>query len=232
MPTTTCWSSVRGKVARSTKNNECGAPVAGAKNTLVTNGFTTIEFAPEFEDGEEMSLKRADGRFAYLFKDDDQLKWFNVTITATGVNPDWLAMILGQPLVLDSAGNAVGLRIGQVVGTDWGLEVWTDIPGVACTTGRPYGYFLAPWLHGGRLASFSIQNGSAEFKIENARTQAGSQWGTGPYNVDLHDAVDPEDPPVPGKLLTAIAADQHLDMHMTYVAPPSSACGATALVLT
>ncbi|WP_280246734.1 hypothetical protein [Nocardia abscessus] len=229
---TTCWPSVRGKVARFTAVTNCGAPSAGAKNTLTTDGFTTLEFAPEYEDGEEMSQKKADGKFAFLFKDDDQLKWIGVTATFTGVNPDLLGMVLSQPIVMDHAGNAVGIRVGQVISTDWAVETWTDIPGVACTAARPYGYFLAPWLHGGRLASFSIQNGAAEFKIENARTQAGSQWDTGPYNVDLHAATDPEDPPVPGKLLTPILADQHLDMHLTYVAPPAPACAASALVLT
>lgn len=230
MPTT-CWPSVRGKAARLSKISSCGAPVAGAKNTLSTDGFVSIEFAPEYEDGEESSLKKADGKFAYLFKDDDQIKWVGVTIQFTGVNPDALGLILSQPIVLDHAGNAVGIRLGQVVSTDWALETWTDIPGVACTTLKPYGYFLAPWLHGGRLASFSIQNGAAEFKIENARTQINSQWGIGPYMVDLHAGAAPEDPPVPGKLLTAIAADQHLDMHVTYIAPPAVACAATALVL-
>ncbi|MGV9742855.1 hypothetical protein [Nocardia farcinica] len=229
--TTTCWSSVRGRVARFSKANSCGALVAGAKNSLVTDGFTTIEFAPEFEDGEEMNLKKADGRFAYLFKDDDQLKWFTVNMTFTGVNPDLLGMILGQPIVVDHEGNAVGIRIGQVISTDWGLETWTDIPGVACTSLKPFGYFLAPWLHGGRLASFSIQNGAAEFKVENARTQAGSQWGVGPYNVDLHPGATAQDPPVPGKLLTPIGPTDHLDMHLTYVPPPAADCAATALVL-
>ncbi|WP_282775905.1 hypothetical protein [Nocardia sp. CC201C] len=229
MPST-CWSSVRGKVARLTKLTNCGAPAAGPTNSLATDGFTSVEYAPEYEDGEESSLKKADGRFAYLFKDDDQIKWVNVNVAFTGVNPDALAMILGQPLVMDHDGNAVGIRVGQVIGTDWALETWTDIPGIACTTLKPYGYFLAPWLHGGRLASFTIQNGAAEFKIENARTQLNPQWGVGPYDVDLQPAVAP-DPPAPGKLLAPIAADQHLDMHITYVAPPATACAATALVI-
>ncbi|MGY4103427.1 hypothetical protein ACW2Q0_28270 [Nocardia sp. R16R-3T] len=231
---TLCWESFRGKVGRYTTLDACGAPVAGTKNTLVTDGFVTTEYAAEYEDGEELSMKKADGRFAFPpEKDDDQLKWFNVNIQFTGVNPDLLGMILRQPLVMDRDGAAVGIRIGQVVPSDWALETWTTIPGKACAgSAKPYGYFLAPWMHGGRLASFTIQNGAAEFKIENARTQAGSLWGSGPYNVDLHDAVVETDPPVPGKLLTPILADQHLDLHLTYVPPPTPACAATALVLT
>ncbi|MRH86010.1 hypothetical protein GFY24_00770 [Nocardia sp. SYP-A9097] len=191
----------------------------------------SIEFAPEWEDGEETSLKKADGRYAFLDKSDDQLKWVQTTIQFTSVNPDALGLILGQPVVLDHAGNAVGIRLGQVVATDWALETWTDIPGVACAEGKPYGYFLAPWLHGGRLASFTINNGNAEFKIENARTRPNSLWGTGPYLVELNEATVPTDPPVPGKLLTPIAADQQLQMTVTFVPPPAVACAATALVL-
>ncbi len=230
MPNTQCWSSVRGKVARYTKLNSCGAAVAGAKNTLVSDGFVSIEYSIEYEDGEEMNLKKADGKFAYLFKDDDQIKWININIKFTGVNPDLMGMTLGQPIVLDHEGNAVGIRIGQPIATDWALETWTDIPGVACTAAKPFGYFLAPWLHGGKLSNFTIENGAAEFGIEGARTIAGSQWGTGPYNVDLHAGVDPA-PPAPGKLLVPIAADQHMDMHLTLVPPPAAACDATALVL-
>ncbi|MFE2995014.1 hypothetical protein ACFXG4_08385 [Nocardia sp. NPDC059246] len=229
--TTTCWNPVRARTSRLTKVSPCGEAVAGAKNSLAFDGFVTVEFSPEYEDGQESSQKKANGELAWITKDDDQLKWVTVAIEFTGVNPDAVNLILGQPTVLDHLGNAVGFRLGQVVPSDWAIETWTDIPGMACAAGKPYGYFLAPWLHGGKLTAWTLENGGAKFKIEGARTQAGSLWGKGPYDVDLNAGATEADPPVAGKLLTPIGGGQHVDMHITFVAPPQAACAATALVI-
>lgn len=184
MPTT-CWPSIRGEALRVTKLDSCGAPVLGPKSTLATDGFVSVALSPQYEDGEETTLKNAAGRIFVQDKADDQLKYFQVEIKLTGVNPDLFALILGQPIVLDADGNAVGVRIGQTISTNFALEVWTDIPGAVCVGDKPYGYFLAAYLHGGRLADFTIENALADFTIQNAITVAPSPWGVGPYDVDL-----------------------------------------------
>lgn len=184
------WSSVRAEIMRLTRLDDCGNIAYGPKAQLITDGIVSVQYTPEYEDGEEQTLKKANGRFAFREKDDDELKWFNVNIKFTGVNPEAFEIIMRQSIVLDKDGSSVGVRIGETVPSNFGLETWTKIPGQACAGGsRPFGYFLGPWLRGGRLAAFTLENGVADFTIENARTNVPSPWGVGPYDVDLHPAV-------------------------------------------
>jgi hypothetical protein len=154
------------------------------------------------------------------------LKWLNIKATFCQVDPDLFSMLTGYPTVLNHTGASVGNRITGSVACDAGvaLEMWSDIPGDTCgPTGRRYGYFLAPWVKDGIIDDFTIENDAASFVI-NARTNPGSQWDVGPYDVDPTAVAN-----TPGPLLTPIGADDHLDMHLTTVAPPVPACGCTAL---
>jgi hypothetical protein len=89
-----------------------------------------------------------------------------------------------------------------------------------------YGYSLFPWVIEGTVGDLTFENGAANFVV-NARTRAGSNWGTGPYNVDLSDATANLNTPIP--LLTPILSNQHNRMFLTRLAPPASACGCTTL---
>lgn len=228
MPTT-CWESIRAQAMRVTKLDACSAPVIGAKSQLATDGFVSVTASPQYEDGTETKMTKANGRLAFVDKSDDDLKWFQIEAKFTGVNPDIGALMLGQPLVLDEAGNAVGIRYGAMIRTNFGLETWTDIPGMTCASGaKMYGYFLWPFLKGARLADIKLENGALDFTLQNAISQPGSGWGKGPYDVVLQAAVG-EAPPVAGPLLTDIGAGDHFHQQLTAVPPPTLGCAAIAL---
>lgn len=228
---TTCWSSVRGRVARVTKLDECGNPVEGSCSQVVSDGFVSIGYEAEIKEGEEVEVLKANGDLCISDKACDEIKWINLTLSFCNVDPDLFTLITGYQTVVDFAGNAVGNRIGQRVLCDGGfaLEVWSDIPGQNCqvTGNRLYGYFLAPWVKNAILNSFTIENDGATFEI-TARTEKGGNWGVGPYDVD---PVDAANPPTPGPLLTPIGPEDHLDIHATTVAPPEAVCGCQPLVL-
>lgn len=228
---TTCWSSIRGRTMRATKVDECGAPIESACSQVVTDGFISVEYSPEVEEGEEVTVRKANGALCCSDQGCPELKWINVELTLCQVDPDLFSFFTGYPLVLDFAGNSVGNRVRSAVQCDQGvaLEVWTDICGQVCTTtgAKQYGYFLLPWVINGIVGDFTIENDALSLVI-SARTQVGGQWGTGPYNVDPT-AVG--NPPPAGPLLTAIGATDHLDMHLTTVAPPTAVCGCQALVI-
>jgi hypothetical protein len=232
MPTT-CWPSIRGTVMRLTKLDACGAPVAGAASTLITDGFVSVQLSPQYEDGEETKKKNAAGKIRINDKADDELSGFEVEAQFLGVNPDLFNLMSGAPVVLDHEGNAVGNRFGATnVAASVGLEVWSDVPGAVCEDGlTQYGYFLLPFLHGGRLSDFTIEVSSADFTL-TAKTKDGVGWAEGPYDVVLNPGVDP-DPAVPGPLLVPLGAKDYLHMQVTTVAPPvvPEECGASALVI-
>ncbi|KAB2346923.1 hypothetical protein [Actinomadura rudentiformis] len=58
---TICWNSLRGRRLRATRVNACGVPVAGTCAQAITDGFVSIEFSPEFAEGEEIEVRKADG---------------------------------------------------------------------------------------------------------------------------------------------------------------------------
>lgn len=214
---------------RATKVDNCGAPVESACSQVVTDGFISVQLSPEIEEGEEITVRKANGALCISDQGCPELKWITAEITLCQVDPDLFSFFTGYDLVLDYAGNSVGNRVGSDVQCDAGvaLELWTDIPGQVCTaTGvKQYGYFLLPWLINGIVGDFTIENDALNLVL-TARTQVGSTWGVGPYNVDPINVAN-----APGPLLTPIGPRHHLDMHMTTVAPPVAVCGCQPLVI-
>src|SRR5215467_11736643 len=114
-PTTVCWPSIRGTVARFTKLDACGRAVVGAKSTLVTDGFISIGFSPQYQEGNEVTVTKANGEVCINDKAADSLTRFDVTISLCAVNPDILTLLGGYESVLDNNANAVGFRVAESV---------------------------------------------------------------------------------------------------------------------
>lgn len=229
MPTT-CWSSIRGRRMRVTRLDDCCAPLPALTPcaSLVTKGFVSVQYSPEIEEAEEISLKNAGGEVCVTDPGCDEVKWMNVQMNFCNVDPDLFTFMTGSPLVLDWQGNSVGNRIkkGALCSINFGLEVWTDIPSEQCAAdaaGKSYGYFLLPCVGGGVIGEFTVQNDALTMQI-NAKARSGSGWGRGPYDVDQVDATG-----TAGPLLLPIAADDLMDMHLTTIAPPEPVCGCVAM---
>lgn len=214
---------------RATRVDECGAPVEGTCAQVVTDGYISVQYSPEIEEGEEITVKKADGSLCISDQGCPTLKWISIEATFCQVDPDLFALFTGWQTVVDYAANSVGNRISTEVQCNSGvaLEVWSDIPGQPCTTtgAKLYGYFLTPWLINGILGDFTIENDAVSFTI-TARTQVGGQWGVGPYNVDPINVAN-----APGPLNTPIGLTDHMDLHVTSIAPPVAVCGCQPLVI-
>lgn len=214
---------------RATRVDECGAPVEGTCSQVVTDGWVSSQYSPEIAEGEEIEVRKADGTLCVSDQGCPELKWITVEIHFCSVDPDLFSMMTGYTTVLDYAGVSVGNRISSEVQCDSGiaLEIWSDLPGQVCTTTgqKLYGYFLAPWLINMIIGDFTIENDAVDFVL-TGRTQVGSTWGTGPYNVDPINAAN-----AGGPLRTPIGATDHLDLHVTSIAPPVAACGCQPLVI-
>lgn len=234
MTTSIPLAPIKGRRARYTRLDACGNPVIGPATTHVSKGFVTIELAPSYDDGTDIQVSNADGEFEINEPADAQLMFIEATITFTKVDPDLLALITGFPTVVDFQARATGFRLrgGAPVLGGWALEVWSGLAGQFCsTTGDPeFGYTLLPFLRGGKVNSWTIENNAASFSIVS-KTRENAQWGKGPYDVVLNPAgVDPvANPPVAGPLLQDVDPRDHLHMERTAVAPPAPADGLAAL---
>jgi hypothetical protein len=176
-------NSLKGRVIRITRLDDCGAPVVGACSTIVTSGFITLGFTPEVEAGEEYTQKNAWGDFCISEKDADRNKWVNVALSLCEVNPDILDIVGGGSAITDGA-DTIGSSFGEYNGTGgFAIEVWTKQAGGSCDGGSPeWGYFVAPYCINGSLdGSITIENGTLSVDVKGEGQKATSDWGVNPY---------------------------------------------------
>jgi hypothetical protein len=229
---TICGGMARGKRLRLTRLDECGEPVEGTCSTLVTEGFILVTDTANYQDPEDITQANADGALCVDDQSDPALRWMDLEIQLCTIDPDAITMMTGDPTVLDDAvaPNTVGYRIDSALtGTgNFALEVWSGVPGQACTAGGfpLFGYHLFPWVKQATFQERTVQNGVYTVTL-NARTQAGSTWGVGPYNIRRDATV----PATLEPLITPIGATQHYHFQWSDAPLPTAACGCTELVI-
>jgi hypothetical protein len=215
-----------------TKLSSCGVPVTGC-STVVTDGIISVEMTKEYEDRQEFFVKNGDGNFCVKQTNPPILKWINLKLTFCNVDPEMVNIVTGNPLVANDAASPVNMGYseeeGSAANVNFALETWTRLAGnagVACTGGVEYGYMIFPWVVEGTVGDITYENATVSFEI-NARTQAGSLWGTGPYYVDYSDNPAGSTTNIP--LLTPIGSLQHQRTFITRKAPPTASCGCITL---
>jgi hypothetical protein len=223
-----CLKPFKGKIMRVVTLDACGAVVTGAKKMVVSDGFVSVEQRAVYRDPTDYEIVNANGDYCLSERDESKLRWIELTITLCGVDPEMVNIMTGSPLVMNDAATpeAVGFRTRENVFGNFGLEIWTDLGGsTGCAGGvKAYGYQLLPWIQGGVLGDYTVENGAANFQIINAHTHNNSLWSTGPFNV-RNTVITP----TPAKLITAISATDHRHMQLTTLAPPAPVCGAQTL---
>lgn len=216
---------------RITKLDECGAIVTGATSTVTSKSFVSVAVAPNYQDPEDITQLDANGDLCVEDQAKAALKWLDLTIILCTTDPFFVNLVTGDSLVVDDATptpNTVGWNIDSALtgSANFGLEVWSGVPGQACAVGgfKKYGYWLFPWVTQARWGEWTVENGVLNTTF-TARTQAGSQWGVGPYLVRRDATV----PATLEPLNTPIGATTHLRHLITSAPLPTPACGATVL---
>lgn len=180
-------TSLKGRVIRLTRLDDCGVPVVGACSTIVSAGFISVEFTPNIESGEEYTQKNAWGDFCIQEKDRDRWKWVDTAISLCEVDPDILDLVGGGTSLLnaETSPDTIGSSFGENGSLEaFALEVWTKQAGTACVGGDPeWGYFVAPFNTNGAMdGSVNIENGTMTVSLKGEAQKAPSDWGTGPYS--------------------------------------------------
>jgi hypothetical protein len=229
-----CFSPVRGRAMRVTKLDGCGRPVYGPDSVGVSDGFVSISFTANTDEGEEINVTNAAGKTCVREVPCPTFLGYSVEIEFCNVDPALFAILTGQDAVEDADGLQTGFRINSdKSGCDSGfaLEVWTGTTGVACDPAgsgnpdaSPGGYLLLPYLQGGIFGDFTIENGAISFVVTGAQTKTGAGWGVGPYDVV------PGSGGTPSPLADPITTGDHLHVQYTDVAPPEPSCGTKPLL--
>jgi hypothetical protein len=92
-------SSVQGVGLRIAKLDAAGVPIVGAKNCYVTKAFTKFSFTPEYDEGDEISVKAADGSICTYYKLPDTLKRVAVELAICKPQPELYEILGGGTLL-------------------------------------------------------------------------------------------------------------------------------------
>lgn len=221
---------VGGHVIRATVLDRCGRVQYGNRAQIATEGFVSVAQSANYEDGSEKTVTNARGRRCVYRPAEPELIGLSLDVVFCDVDPEFYTALTGFPAEYDAqTGDVVGFRTDRDVRPlDVGvaLETWADAQGTdGCDEGAevPYGYLLWPFLSGGRVGDYTIEDAAVTFSVTGMVTRDGSQWGVGPYNV----VADSDGDPAP--LAVPIGAKQPSLVRRTTVPPPEATGGLVPL---
>jgi hypothetical protein len=205
----------------------CGSPVTGASSAVVvTEGYISVESEPQYEDGDEIRTKKANGRLCINVKGPNAYVNSTVNINLCVLDPDASVIIFGSRLLLASAVTGTGAAYGyNNPEAHFSLETWQPLAGPgSCdpTTGaQRYVYWAWPHVWNAKVGSFTIENGPLELSAEAETKYPSALWGDGPGTGTSW---------LPGAIDTTDYVDDYL-WNITTTAPPTppDACGAFLL---
>lgn len=222
-----CFGTIKSKVARFTRLDECGVPVIGASTTVVTNGYLSIDVSPQYEDGAASRIKNAWGDLIANEVEDPSLLGANLTINAHKVDVATLDIVTSARQVLDGT-DAVGAAYAEgAVTAKFAVETWTKLTGTgACAGGIRYLYWLFPFVGNGRLGDLTLGPEAATFVLTGSTLAIGDDvWTAGATPATTGTPYDLSYLPANAELVEG----DHWYFGITSATPPTPACGAAAL---
>lgn len=142
-------SSVQGTKLRVTRLTLDGS-IDEDYPVLVTNGFMTASFSHEYEDGEEINERAADGSVCVSWKADDTLTRLSFSLSLCSPDPEVAALIAGGNLVRNNDDEVIGYTsppVGSVAGNPVAVELWSIANvGGKPAAGQPYWHWVFPYV--------------------------------------------------------------------------------------
>jgi hypothetical protein len=167
MPTQSYAASVQGVAVRVTRLDAAGNLLTGTTDSYTISSFIRVSFTPEYEEGDEITEKAADGTICVSFKAPDTLKRVTMEIAICNPDVEFTALVSGGLLLtrgLADAAQSVGWASGQV-GEDpsrdgVAVEVWS----YAVINGRkastyPYYQWVFPYVKVRQSGDRVVENG-------------------------------------------------------------------------
>lgn len=142
-------SSILGTWMRVTALDLTGA-IDTSKPVLNSKGFITATFSPQFEEGDEITEKAADGSVCVSYKVDDSFTRVDFSLSLCDVDPEVTALLAGGNVILDGSDDVIGYTsptAGSKVGNPVAIEIWSQ----AVIAGKPaadapYWHWVFPYV--------------------------------------------------------------------------------------
>lgn len=212
-----CISPIQGTRARIIREDECGAPVTGTGSLIVFDAFVEVQVSPQYEDGTEYKLRKANGVFCVNRRGNDQFSRDELNIRFCAIDPDAVVITTGQELIVTgtpATGTGFWVKEGDI-SARWGFELW-QADSDTCTDDDPRtAYWAWPHLSAGRLMDFTVADDVIEWRITARSEAANTVWGAGPGAV---------------KFINQVPTGAHRGFNITRLPLPGiTGCGATTL---
>lgn len=161
-------ASVQGVSIRVTRLDESGNLMTGPMDSYTSSSFIRTSFTPEYEDGDEITEKSADGTVCVSFKAPDTLKRVTMEIAICDPDPELSALLSGGLLLsdTDNQGHEVSLgwasaQVGEdPSGNGVAVEVWSRaIQNGKPAATNPYFQWIFPYVKTRLSGDRVIENG-------------------------------------------------------------------------
>lgn len=161
-------ASVQGVSLRVTRLDASGSLMTGPMDSYTTSAFIRVSFTPEYEEGDEITEKAADGTVCISFKAPDTIKRVNMEIAVCEPDAELSALMSGGLLLAAENANGKNISVGWAsaqVGEDpsgngVAVEVWSR----AIQNGKPAGenpffHWVFPYVKTRLSGDRVIENG-------------------------------------------------------------------------
>ena len=164
-------ASVQGVAIRVTRLDAAGNLLNGPGDSYATSAFMRASFTPEYEEGDEITEKSADGTICVSYKAPDTLKRITMEIAICEPDPELTALMSGGLLLRKNFGSfaspdnkSIGWAAPGIgddpAGNGVAIEVWSFAikDGKRAST-LPYFYWVFPYAKLRQSGDRVIENG-------------------------------------------------------------------------
>ncbi len=214
-----CYAAGCIEVGRVALVDDCtGEPIAGASNGYTFGGITALTWEPVVEEGTDTTVKDMCGNVCMKDVQCDQTTGYNVEITLCRPDNELVALLTGEPIIVDGEGNTVGYfqTDDSNCAPFVSLELFERIPDSQCSDGVKYRRIIFPKI---RITQTAPEREGPIRLLKlggTAESSFGSGWADGPFN----------DSPV--NFATSLGPNDKFFISEVYeVEAPSPSCGYT-----
>jgi hypothetical protein len=164
-------ASIQGVSIRVTRLDAAGNLMTGGQDSYTTSAFMRVSFTPEYEEGDEITEKGANGVVCVTYKAPDTLKRITMELAICEPDPELSALISGGLLlrknlgtVADPNNKSIGWAAPGVgddpAGNGVAIEAWSHAVKDGKRSGvLPYFYWVFPYVKMRQSGDRVIENG-------------------------------------------------------------------------
>lgn len=164
-------ASIQGVSIRVTRLDAAGIPMNGPGDSYTTSAFMRVSFTPEYEEGDEITEKSANGTVCVVYKSPDTLKRITMELAICEPDPELTNLISGGLLLRKNTGTfaapdrkSIGWAAPAVgddpAGNGVSIETWS----LAIKDGKkaaklPFFHWIFPYVKLRQSGDRVIENG-------------------------------------------------------------------------